>query len=67
MQQHQQPSRLSVIQRRPKRISITLPFHVWSGLVERSDYEGRSVSNLAAYVIEQGLVATEDRRSSRAL
>lgn len=52
---HAGATRLSLVQRKPKRISITLPFHVWNTLVEDSDIQGRSVSNLAAYVIELGL------------
>jgi macrodomain Ter protein organizer (MatP/YcbG family) len=47
--------RLEVMQRKPKRISITLAFNAWHQLVNKSDYEGRSVSNLAAYLIETGL------------
>jgi len=37
------------------RLTITLPGGVYSQLVVRSDDEGRSVSNLAAYLIETGL------------
>ena len=47
--------RLEVIQRTPKRISITLAFNTWSELLRKSDWEGRSISNLAAYLIETGL------------
>jgi macrodomain Ter protein organizer (MatP/YcbG family) len=47
--------RLEVIQRTPKRISVTLAFNTWKHLVDKSDYDGRSISNLAAYLIETGL------------
>ncbi|MFZ9621142.1 MAG: ribbon-helix-helix domain-containing protein [Prochlorococcaceae cyanobacterium] len=41
--------------RAPKRLTITLPFTVFSALEQRSGQEGRSLSNLAAYLIERGL------------
>ena len=37
------------------RFTITVPGCVFEALVFRSNEEGRSVSNLAAYLIEQGL------------
>lgn len=37
------------------RISITLADHVYQKLVERAAREGRSVSNLAAYLLERAL------------
>jgi hypothetical protein len=49
------PPRLAVVQRKPKRISITLSHSVWQQLLDRSDEEGRSVSNLTAFIIERGL------------
>jgi hypothetical protein len=41
--------------RKPVRISITLSYHSWHHLVTRSDNEGRSISNLSAYLIERAL------------
>lgn len=41
--------------RSPRRITITLPYNAFSSLQERSDQEGRSLSNLAAYLIESSL------------
>jgi macrodomain Ter protein organizer (MatP/YcbG family) len=41
--------------RKPVRISITLPYQSWHHLVTRSDNEGRSISNLSAYLIERAL------------
>jgi hypothetical protein len=45
----------SLIFRRPRRISITVPHHAFSALQQRSDLEGRSLSNLAAYLLEFSL------------
>jgi hypothetical protein len=41
--------------RSSQRISITLPHHVATFLQERCDDEGRSLSNLAAYLLESSL------------
>jgi macrodomain Ter protein organizer (MatP/YcbG family) len=41
--------------RKPVRISITLSYQSWHHLVARSDNEGRSISNLSAYLIERAL------------
>ncbi len=41
--------------RAPKRLTITLPYTVFSALEQRSLQEGRSLSNLAAYLIERSL------------
>lgn len=38
--------------RSPKRISITLPHGAYQHLLDRSDQEGRSLSNLAAFLLE---------------
>lgn len=47
--------RLRVLQRQPRRISITLSFHVHEALLSRSEEEGRSVSNLCAFLLEDAL------------
>ena len=39
----------------PQRISITLAQHVFDGLVTRSQRQGRSLSNLSAYLLETAL------------
>jgi hypothetical protein len=39
--------------RSPKRITITVPYQIYQNLTERSDREGRSLSNLAAFLLEQ--------------
>jgi hypothetical protein len=41
--------------KKPKRITITLPHNAYEKLVQRSDNEGRSLSNLAAYILESTL------------
>ncbi len=46
---------LGAQQKSPRRITITVPFAILNQLVERSGYEGRSISNLAAFILEQGL------------
>ena len=54
--------RLRVLQRQPRRISITLSYHVHEALLNRSEEEGRSVSNLCAFLLEDAL-----RDSNRSL
>ncbi|MCF8131543.1 MAG: hypothetical protein K9J72_00290 [Synechococcus sp. Tobar2m-G35] len=59
-------STLALAQRNPRRLSITVPFHVFASLEERATAEGRSLSNLCAYLIEahlhQPTAATARRR-----
>ena len=61
--------------RRPRRISITVPENVYNKLTENSTLEGRSISNLAAHLLENVLLLqssksdkvdrrSQDRRSS---
>ena len=40
--------------RRPQRVTITLPWSTLDRLVQRSGYEGRSLSNLCAHLLEVG-------------
>jgi hypothetical protein len=42
-------------QQRPgsARLSITVPANVWNSLARRALEEGRSMSNLAAYLLER--------------
>ena len=47
--------RLRMLQRQPRRITITLSYHVHEALLTRSDEEGRSVSNLCAFLLEDSL------------
>ena len=41
--------------RASKRITITIPYSTFRDLESRSLEEGRSLSNLAAYLLERGL------------
>lgn len=53
--------------RSPKRITITVPYGAYQSLLNRSDQEGRSMSNLAAYILESSisnLAENDGRRQS---
>jgi hypothetical protein len=50
-------SAIDLARRSPQRISITLPWHLHCQLRERADYEGRSLSNLAAHLLEASVKA----------
>lgn len=39
----------------PRRISVTVPGHVYEALRDRADREGRTTSNLCAYLLEKAL------------
>jgi hypothetical protein len=41
--------------RKPVRVTITVPYRVSEALSERSQEEGRSISNLAAFLLEDRL------------
>jgi len=47
--------RLRLLQRQPRRITITLSYHVHEALLHRAEEEGRSVSNLCAFLLEESL------------
>lgn len=47
--------RLALLQRSPQRLSVTVSHHLYELLQNRSDDEGRSMSNLAAFLLEQSL------------
>lgn len=49
-------SRIPILSRRPVRISITVSHSVHEALLKRTDIEGRSLSNLAAYLLEAALL-----------
>jgi len=46
---------LEMLQRHTHRITVTVPDRVHRALTERADSEGRSVSNLTAFLIERSL------------
>jgi len=41
-----------LLRRKPQRIFATLSWHLAQRLQERADYEGRSLSNLIAHLLE---------------
>jgi len=47
--------RLHFLRRQPRRISITLSYQVHESLLQRSEQEGRSMSNLCAFLLEDAL------------
>jgi len=49
---------------KPKRLTITVPGTVFNALEARSTQEGRSLSNLAAYVLERGLIPDTNAQKS---
>ena len=40
--------------RKPVRVTLTMSWHTHQQLLERSGYEGRSLSNLCAHLLELG-------------
>lgn len=54
---HHEPSTSKRPFRSPQRITITIPHGAYQRLLERSDQEGRSLSNLAAFLLE-GVLAS---------
>lgn len=47
-----QPSNRSAAFRKPRRVTITIPHSTYLELERRSDEQGRSLSNLSAYLLE---------------
>jgi hypothetical protein len=41
-----------LLRRKPQRVTATLPWHLVHKLEERAAYEGRSLSNLIAFLLE---------------
>jgi hypothetical protein len=46
------PAKIAPMHRSPRRVTITVPYALYSELLVRSDQQGRSLSNLAAFLIE---------------
>lgn len=46
---------LARLQRRPVRVTTTMPAALHEQLLQRSDVEGRSLSNLIAYLLETAM------------
>jgi hypothetical protein len=51
-------SGVQLISRHPQRISITISWALHQRLMTKSDWEGRSLSNLAAHLLELSCPAT---------
>ena len=51
----------------PVRITITLPYRVSCELRDRADHEGRSVSNLASFLLESALAVSKDKPAASPL
>ncbi|MFZ4804571.1 MAG: hypothetical protein ACOYLI_07920 [Synechococcus lacustris] len=49
--------------RTPRRISITVSLRTYQMLVERSEGEGRSISNLASFLLEDSLINRNNKDS----
>jgi hypothetical protein len=47
--------RVAVAKRRPQRVTITVSYVLHKRLTDQADYQGRSISNLAAVLLEQAL------------
>jgi hypothetical protein len=48
----QATSKLDRLRRKPMRVSVTLSWHLMQRLQARADEEGRSLSNLLAFLLE---------------
>ena len=57
-------SSMNAIFKTPKRISITIPNEIHRLQLERSDLEGRSLSNLAAYLLESSISGSNGTNGS---
>jgi hypothetical protein len=53
----QAPSSYPTVPPKPRRITVTIPSKLYQYLVDRSDREGRSLSNLVAFLLETELSA----------
>ena len=45
--------------RKPRRLSITIPNHTYRLIVECSREQGRSISNLAAFLLEKAITTEQ--------
>jgi hypothetical protein len=45
----------------PTRVTITVPYRVFMALRDRADREGRSTSNLAAFLLERTLLVPTEK------
>ena len=47
--------RVAIAKRKPARITITVSHHLFEAITNQADYQGRSTSNLAAFLLEAAL------------
>jgi hypothetical protein len=52
---HEKPKQLHIAARKPQRVTITISWKLRNYLQQRSDEEGRSLSNLAALLLERSI------------
>ena len=48
-------SPFELVSRRPRRVSVTMPDSTYRNLLRLSDDQGRSLSNLSSYLLEQAV------------
>ena len=49
-------SATALAKRKPVRVTLTMNWQTYQRLLERSECEGRSISNLCAHILERGTV-----------
>ncbi len=52
------PAAVNYGTRKPQRVTITVPYRVYAALLQESDDQGRSLSNLASVWLEQQSLKT---------
>lgn len=58
-------SAFSYLTRKPVRVTITVPQSVHDDLLQVSDLQGRSLSNLAAHLLETRLKELHSKQAAR--
>lgn len=62
----QTAKRSGLLFRKPRRITVTVPDQIYRTLLERSAREGRSISNLAAYLLERAVASEKQAEQGAA-
>jgi len=57
----EQAGTMPIWMRKSRRITITVPESIYEHLANRSDQEGRSIPNLAAFLLEQAIIHERHR------
>jgi hypothetical protein len=52
-------AKIPTLSRSPRRMTITVPYALYSELLSRSDQQGRSFRNLAAFLLEAAIQGPE--------